>query len=1261
MQGKTITRLLTGVLLACSCLACGHRQARQEAARCDSLAFWWRYRNIDSSLAYARAALRLAPGHGAEHAEAHTHLAYVAYQQMEYGKAMRMLEQASRSTADQTVLLCADVMAMKVAQRTGDGYTFFTHRNHALQRIARIGEERDALNGAQRHKFHYALTELHIVSSTYYYYLGQDSAARAEIHAIDPEVSLERDTTQWVYYHYMLGSGGLVTGDEDGVALDEFHHLLEAYTTARATGLTYFQANSLQALASMLASTTRARLIRTREPESYSYLVARFSPAGTSLPAPQLALALARQARALFRQSKDLYQTACAQRTLGEIYLQQGKPRLARSHFLAALAMVEEQKSRDNTTVEPWLAGIHEKLSMAYSALGDKASSDLHRNAYLDLLDQSRQNRELDSRRDLLGHELQAMHARLLLLSLLVLLVAALIAIYTRQLQRSTRTRLLSLGNIRQSQPYRALLQERDTCLRLWQERLEGLQQACEAAKSHARELVQANLERRAKVSLAYAIVPYLDRMRAEVGRMRQQGHASEEQLRYVGELAQEIMRLGELLTEWIQVQRGQLSLHVSTFALADVFHIISLGSHAFSQKGVTLEVQPTQEHVKADKALTMFMVNTLADNARKFTPAGGQVTLRATATGEYVEVSIQDTGEGLSPDDVFTLNHSKVYDPREIGAGGGGKGFGFGLMNCRGIIEKYRKTSAFFQVCAFGVESEQGKGSRFWFRLPRVLGLMLLLTLTPSLGSGAATPSLGLPGAASPSLGPGAASQRQDLPGEATPAQLFDSVYAANVAGRYSRALRLGEQAVARMRPPVDTALLVSLHNEMAISALALRRWDDYRRHNSECVRLHRLYSQDSSLAGYCRQMEKISSDTHVLYVLMSILSLVAMLLFYHLFLRNRLRSRRHFELARECLLAGHESLARYLRTLAAQARMGDALPQATGQESPQTPSQEGPQTPSRSPQATGQESPQEASTGQDIPRQPLTPGEEQEALAALEARLHAALPQDSPLLPPLEGLCHEARAWVEHTREAIARAQEQEEALERSQFEENRLYVMNQILDNSLSTIKHETMYYPARTRQMALAMSAGSGQETQEGLAQLASLLESYRQVYMLLCEQASHQTEQRPPQHRAVPLQPLFVQVAQRMARVRVPGGQAARLHIASTPLVATGDQVLLGTLLTSLATPLAGCCTSVEMQATRRGRFIQVTLCCTGRPPASVPLELLFTPASRCFPYLVARQAVREYDASCGHPGLRLLAEPAGEGFRILCTLLARNP
>lgn len=1204
MQGRVI-KLLICMIMTCGCLSCTHQHAKTRATLYNEQAFRWRYRNIDSCLVNANKALKDSRQGSSEQAEAYCNLAYVAYQQMAYKKANHLLNDAYQCTADQIELLCADVLSMKVAQKTGDGYEFFSHRNHALRRIARIEEEKESLTDTQQRHFHYAVTELHIVSSTYYFYLGQDSAARAEIHSIDEEVSLERDTVQWVYYHYMLGSGGLIKGQAADVTIEEFHHLLGAYTTARATSLIYFQANCLQSIASMLADTLQAHTLRTREPDSYSYLVTHFSPSETSLSAPELSLQVAQKACTLFQQYKDQYQTACAYRTLGEIYFLQGEPQEALSYFQTALSIVEEQKMRDSTIVEPWLASIHEKLSMAYSALGNKRLSDWHRNAYLDLLDQSRQNRELDSRRDILSDEVHTIHSKLLMLTILIVLVASLFAIYTRKLQRNTRLRFQSLHNIRTSPIYHELEQAEQECIEQWQEQEDQLKQECEASLSHTQELVQGNLERRAKVSLVYAIVPYLDRMRAEVQHMKQKGHIEEERLHYVSELAEEIMHINELLTEWIQVQRGQLTLHINTFPLADIFHIISLGSHTFTQKGISLEVKPTDVRVKADKALTMFMVNTLTDNALKFTLSGGKVSLEATATNQYVEVSIKDTGNGLSADDVFTLNHDKVYNPQKIGGIREGKGFGFGIMNCRGIIEKYRKTSSFFQVCAFGVESEQGKGSRFWFRLPRVLCLCLMITSALSINAH-----------------------------EEKASQLFDSIYAANVEGHYQHAYRLGEEAVRQMTAPIDTALLISIRNEMAISALALKQWDNYRWQNSECVRLHRLYSQDSSLATYCRQMEKISFDTNVLYVLMSVFSLLALLLFYHLFLRDRLRSRKHFEQVNMFLHAGHQSLINYFKTFCPQEEnsLSEKFYNAT------------------------------SCTSTDRPAEALTPEQEQQKLESMRNTILSVLPQESSLISILDELFHESTEWIKQTKMAETQVRELEEQLERYQFEENRLYVMNQILDNSLSTIKHETMYYPARTRQMVLSMS--EGQEPNEELSELSELsdlLESYRQVYMLLYEQASHQTEQRPPQRRQIPLQSLFAHLQQRMTRICISKAKDFQLTVCETSLVALGDEVLLRTLLLSLVTPLANSCKSVKIQATQQSGYIEVSLICEGTPPTAVPLEELFTPASRCFPYLVARQAVREYDASFGHPGLRLFAEHAEEGFCIRCTLMGRNP
>ena len=63
--------------------------------------------------------------------------------------------------------------------------------------------------------------------------------------------------------------------------------------------------------------------------------------------------------------------------------------------------------------------------------------------------------------------------------------------------------------------------------------------------------------------------------------------------------------------------------------------------------------------------------------------------------------------------------------------------------MNCNGIINKYKKISSIFAVCMMGVESQIGKGSRFFFRLPKGVSRILLafLLATASLLTAQARP----------------------------------------------------------------------------------------------------------------------------------------------------------------------------------------------------------------------------------------------------------------------------------------------------------------------------------------------------------------------------------------------------------------------------------------------------------------------------------------------------------------------------------------
>lgn len=94
--------------------------------------------------------------------------------------------------------------------------------------------------------------------------------------------------------------------------------------------------------------------------------------------------------------------------------------------------------------------------------------------------------------------------------------------------------------------------------------------------------------------------------------------------------------------------------------------------------------------------------------NAIKFSPPGGTIRVELRQEGKFQEISVIDTGRGIPPDKLKTLFTNQIQSERGTD---GEKGSGLGLLICKELSER--------QGGSVGAESEQGKGSRFFFRLP--------------------------------------------------------------------------------------------------------------------------------------------------------------------------------------------------------------------------------------------------------------------------------------------------------------------------------------------------------------------------------------------------------------------------------------------------------------------------------------------------------------------------------------------------------------
>lgn len=127
--------------------------------------------------------------------------------------------------------------------------------------------------------------------------------------------------------------------------------------------------------------------------------------------------------------------------------------------------------------------------------------------------------------------------------------------------------------------------------------------------------------------------------------------------------------------------------------------------------RGLRLDVSMDGElPVQVDPERVTQVIYNLVTNALKFTPAGGSVAIHAHASGDEAEVSVRDSGRGLTPDEMARLfkPFSQVHDRAEVKE----RGTGLGLFISRGIATAHGG--------ALSVVSEgRGRGSTFTLRVP--------------------------------------------------------------------------------------------------------------------------------------------------------------------------------------------------------------------------------------------------------------------------------------------------------------------------------------------------------------------------------------------------------------------------------------------------------------------------------------------------------------------------------------------------------------
>jgi signal transduction histidine kinase len=171
---------------------------------------------------------------------------------------------------------------------------------------------------------------------------------------------------------------------------------------------------------------------------------------------------------------------------------------------------------------------------------------------------------------------------------------------------------------------------------------------------------------------------------------------------------AERASRMIEDLLQEAALDAGQVQFskqaHDTRSLIAEVFELFHAGAQ---ERGIALdqEVSEGVEPVLCDRDYVLRVFGNLVGNAKKFTPPGGAITLRAEPVDGGVRFSVKDTGPGVPPE-----IHARIFE-RGFRGGGSEPGLGLGLAIAKRIVEAHGGK--------VGIESEVGKGSTFWFALP--------------------------------------------------------------------------------------------------------------------------------------------------------------------------------------------------------------------------------------------------------------------------------------------------------------------------------------------------------------------------------------------------------------------------------------------------------------------------------------------------------------------------------------------------------------
>jgi len=192
-------------------------------------------------------------------------------------------------------------------------------------------------------------------------------------------------------------------------------------------------------------------------------------------------------------------------------------------------------------------------------------------------------------------------------------------------------------------------------------------------------------------------------------------GENKPENMQVIIDESRRLISLVNDLLDLSQLDSGIIPMNFAVFDLTlEVKNIMHRFSRLCEQEGYSIRFEPElSAMVFADPERIVQVVYNFLINALTHTGADKLVVLRQTIMESHVLLEVIDSGEGIAKEDLKDIweryhKADKVHKRSEVGTG-------LGLYIIKSILDQHERVD-------YGVDSEPGRGSTFWFSLPLVL-----------------------------------------------------------------------------------------------------------------------------------------------------------------------------------------------------------------------------------------------------------------------------------------------------------------------------------------------------------------------------------------------------------------------------------------------------------------------------------------------------------------------------------------------------------